>query len=87
MWEQMEREREKTTLKSFCNLWGANLLRIDFSSALDKISHEVLVYKMEKCGLADRVGGGSEGYTTMSRIFFSCSTLFLLIKSLGWKEP
>lgn len=63
-------------------------MRIDFSKALDKISHEVLIHKMEKCGLADRIGGGFEGgYTTMSRMFFSYSTFFLLIKSLGWKEP
>lgn len=65
---QIEREKKTTTLKGFCNLWGANLLRIDFSKTLDKISHEVLVHKMEKCGMADRIGF-EDGYTTVSGMF------------------
>lgn len=64
-------------------------MRIDFSETLDKISHKVLLHKMEKCGLAVRIGGGFEGgYTTMSRMFFSYNTFFLFInlwvgKNLG----
>lgn len=33
---------------------------MDFSKALDKISHEVLVRKIEKYGLVDVIGGGFE---------------------------
>lgn len=45
------------------------------------------VHEMEKCVPADRAGAGFEaGSLAKASVCFSCSTLVLLMKRLGWEE-